>query len=536
MLKSIQVKNVALVDELEIEFGEGLNVLTGETGAGKSIIIGSFNFILSARLDKSAIRQGASFARVDAVFVPLGTERNKIQAICGIDINDDTVILSRTIKPDGKGEARINGTVVTTDVLRACGSVLVNIHGQHETEVLLKQKNHVTILDNFGGQRVINVRSDYFNEVDELKRLEKSLSAFGGDDFERKRLIDMYTFQIKDIENAKLRVGEDDELGEKRVCMQNFEKLSLGLKSVSGLFEGDDGICNALRQTISVLGGIASIDNKVEKFYETAKTLKIDMDDLSGDVSDYFENMEFDEDEFKRVDERLDEIKVLKRKYGSTIQDVLNFLDDVRSSLDLITQSEEEIERINIKIKNQTAVVEKLAEELVTVRRTVAGEMQQKIVEELKDLGMPSSKFVVTDIGVNDVTFLFSANAGVEPRPLVHIISGGEMSRFMLALKTVTANIEAVGTLVFDEIDTGISGTMGHKIAEKFQKICRFHQVIAVTHLAQIAAVASNHYLISKSEMNNKTQTRVHKLSEKARQDELTRMVGGKDFVCQLSR
>ena len=531
MLNKLHIQNVALVHELEIEFGDGLNVLTGETGAGKSIIIGSFNFILGQRLEKTVIRAGASFARVDAVFTPHGAERSKVEEISGVEISDTTIIFSRTVKPDGKGECRINGIVVTADVLRAAAGVLINIHGQHETEVLLKPKNHVYILDSFGGQKILNVRTNYQEELDRLKTLEKSLKSFGGDDAERKRLVDMYQYQIKDIEAAKLRDGEDEELAEKKARMQNFEKLSNCLKTASTYFEGDAGIDNTFRQVVSTLGGISHLDNRVEKFFETAKSLKLEIDDLSGDIQNYFENLEFDEAEFKRVDERLDEIKVLKRKYGSTIQEIFTFLNETRTSLELLTKSEEDVEKIKVEIDKQKKVVEKLANELIETRRQVAGDIESKIVSELKDLGMPSAKFQCTDIQVESVTFLFSANAGVPPRPLVHIISGGEMSRFMLALKAVTANIDAVGTLVFDEIDTGISGTMGHKIAEKMTKICAFHQVIAVTHLAQIASIATRHFLISKQEVNNKTITLVEKLSPSGAKQELTRMVGGEDFV-----
>jgi len=536
MLSKLQIQNVALVTQLEIEFGDGLNILTGETGAGKSIIIGSFNFILGQRLDKSVIRGGANFARVDAIFLPLGTERNKVEQLSGVEILDNQIILSRTIKATGSGECRINGTIVTAEILRLAAGVLINIHGQHETEVLLKPKNHVAILDSFGGQRVINARNNYLDEVDELKKLEKQLKIFGGDDFERKRLVDMYQYQIKDIEDANLRDGEDDELAEKKNKMMNFEKLTNGLKTAASLFDGDNGIENLTRQAVTALGGISHLDPRIERYYDTAKSLKIEIDDLVGDIQSYFDDFEFDENEFKRVDERLDEIKVLKRKYGSSIAEIFTFLNETRASYELLTRSEEDVEKIKIQIEKKKTQIQSLADQLVAIRRSVAADLESKIVTEIKDLGMPSARFTVADICVDNVTFLFSANAGVAPRPLVHIISGGEMSRFMLALKVVTANMDSVGTLVFDEIDTGISGIMGHKIAEKMTSICKFHQVIAVTHLAQIAATADNHFLISKQEINIKTTTSVSKLSKSQSKNELARMVGGEDFVKNLTK
>ena len=531
MLQSLRIQNIALIPEVEIEFGQGLNVLTGETGAGKSIIIGSFNFVLGERLNKNVIRQGAAFARVDAVFNAPGAERSKITEISGVDFNDSTVILSRTLKTDGKSDCRINGVTVTAEILRNSAAVLINIHGQHETEVLLKPKNHVNILDSFGGQKVHTVKRTYLDEHQQLQSLKKQLKAFGGDDAERKRLIDMYQYQICEIESAGLKDDEDISLTEKKSRMQNFEKIAIGLGSAVSAFDGDGGVESVIGSVISALTGISHIDSRIEKFLEHVKSVKIDLDDLGSDMQNYLDNMEFDEDEFKRVDARLDEIKILKRKYGNSIADIFSFLNETRRNLDFLTRGEEDMEKIKRDIEAQQQVVKDAADRLTEIRRQTAESLEGKLAPHLKDLGMPSARFQCTDITVDSVEFLFSANAGENLRPLVHIISGGEMSRFMLALKAVTANLEGVGTLVFDEIDTGISGTMGHKIAEKMAAICKFHQVIAVTHLAQIASRAQRHVLIKKEEINGKTITNVIKLDEAQARQELTRMVGGADFI-----
>jgi len=536
MLRSLRIQNIALIPEVEIEFGDGLNVLTGETGAGKSIIIGSFNFVLGQRVDKNVIRQGAAFARVDAVFNVMGAERARVTEVSGVDFSDNTVILSRTLKPDGKGECRISGTVVTADVLRRCAEILIHIHGQHETEVLLKNKNHVNILDNFGGQRVHSVRHEYDDEYDKLQSLKKSLKTFGGDEMERKRLVDMYQYQINEIESAHLKDNEDTDLAEKKARMQNFEKIASGLSAAAAAFEGDAGVETRVRQFVGSLSAICHLDPRVEKMCESARSLKLELDDLGGDIQNYLDGLEFDEDEFKRVNARLDEIKVLKRKYGSTIADIFAFLNDARSGLEFLNRGEQDMERIKREIAEHEKMVAGAAEKLVEARRQAARALEEKLVEQLKDLGMPSAQFECTDITVGGAEFLFSANAGERVRPLVHIISGGEMSRFMLALKAVTANLEGVGTLVFDEIDTGISGIMGHKIAEKMAAICKFHQVIAVTHLAQIAARCDHHYLIKKEEVNGKTITNVTKLGPAAHDQELTRMVGGAEFVKSIKK
>ena len=534
MLKTLQIKNVALITELEIEFSRGLNVLTGETGAGKSIIIGSLNLILGAKLDKSAIRQGATSARVDAVFQTQGVVAKAVTDLCGVEISDNSVVLSRVLKSDGKGECRVNGLVVALDTLRAVANLLINIHGQHDTEVLLKPKNHVDILDSFGGGKVRVAKKEYNDEVAVLNEYKKTIKSFGGDDFERKRLVDMYEYQIRDIEGAKLVEDEDVVLAEKKTRMQNFEKLSNTLGTTAAVFEGDDGIGVQMRGVVSALGGIANLDPRAEKYFERARSLKMELDDLGGDIQNYYDNLEFDPEEFRRVDSRLDEIKILKRKYGSTIAEIFAFLNETRVSYDHLTRSEEDIEKIKQKIAAQEVVVGEHARKLVEAREAAAVVMSEKIVAHLKDLGMPSAKFEVADIGVDGVNFMFSANAGQNTKPLASIISGGEMSRFMLALKAATANIDCVGTMVFDEIDTGISGLMGHAIAAKMGAICQFSQIIAVTHLAQIASCAASHFLIRKDEVGGKTSTSVSKLSSAQSKAELARMLGGEDFAKQV--
>ncbi|MCL2229296.1 MAG: AAA family ATPase, partial [Firmicutes bacterium] len=448
MITSLHIQNVALVDDVEIEFGKGLNVLTGETGAGKSIIIGSFNFIMGARLQKSIIKQGATSARVDAVFSIDEDEKKRITEICGAEVSDNNVILSRVLKASGQGDCRVNGVVVTTEVLAKVASVLADMHGQHDTEVLLKPKNHVTILDSFGGQKIVRARLAYEGAVCELGELKKQLKVYGGDDFERKRLVDMYKFQINEIEQVNPKKGEDEDLLERKNVMQNFERLKMGLAQTVAYFEGDDGIASQIKQAVSSLGGISNLDKCIEKFLTTVQSLKAEIDDVGSDISGYCENMEFDEEEYKRVTERLDDIKVLKRKYGNSVDDILKHLADVSSKLEMLERSEEDIERINKQIAQKQTEVESLGGELVAVRTAVAREMAGKIVGHLHDLGMPSAKFLVDEITVEGVNFLFSANAGVSLKPLSHIISGGEMSRFMLAIKAVTVNMNSVGCMV----------------------------------------------------------------------------------------
>jgi DNA repair protein RecN (Recombination protein N) len=515
MLTSLSIKNIALITEIEIEFGAGLNVLTGETGAGKSIIIGGLNFIMGGRFDKTLIRDGANFARVTAVF-------------------DNDTVLARTLKTDGKNECRINGDICHMSELQQTASELLNIHGQHDTEILLKPKMHVTILDNFGGQKLHEVRDEYEKECEKMAELKRGIKNLGGDDFERKRLVDMYEYQIREIEAVRLRENEDIELTERRNRMQNFERLSSSLTNAANCFDGDGGIGTNMRQLSAALGQISHLDPRAEKFLETARSLKLELDDLGSAVGAYLGDLEFDPDELRRVDTRLDEIKILKRKYGSTTAEIFAFLRSARENLDTMANMEQNAGKLKNEILAQEKIVDTAGVKLVNTRADVAKDFEKQILKHLCDLGMPAAQFRVTEITTDGVVFLFSANAGVPPRPLVHIISGGEMSRVMLAIKTIASDKENVPTLIFDEIDTGISGSMGHKIAEKFTQICATNQIICVTHLAQIAAAANHHFQISKTETNGTTATNVKELDAPEIQKELKRMVGGDEMLKKL--
>lgn len=533
MLQSLKIQNIALIPQVEIEFSEKFNVLTGETGAGKSIIIGSFNFILGEKLSKSVIRSGASSARVDAVFSVSGAVTSDITALTGIDFEDNTVILTRTLKVDGKSECRINGNVVTTSALKDAAAQLIHIHGQHETEVLLKAKNHLSILDGFGR---INL-GEYHEQYDKLLELRAGLKSFGGSDAERDRLVDMYQYQIKEIESAKLRDNEDEELLEFKTKMINFEKIYNNLSVASQAFKE-----LGFRNIISLLSGVAKLDVKIEKMLDRAKSVQYELDDVESGISSYLEGLEYDEEKFKTTDERLDEIKVLKRKYGGTIPQIFVFLAEARASLDFLTRSVEDMDRIKLQISDQEKVVAEAGERLTQARKAAAVIFEHEIVNQLKDLGMPACKLRVEfnaicagAHGCDEVEFLFSANAGEEIKPLASIISGGEMSRFMLALKTVTARFGSVATMVFDEIDTGVGGMMGTRIAEKMKVLSGNTQVICVTHLPQIAAIADTHFLIKKTEDNNRTVTNIKILRGGDKSAELSRMLGLNDDLIKMT-
>ena len=540
MLSSLRIQNIALIPQVEIEFDRAFNVLTGETGAGKSIIIGSFNFILGDKLKPSVIRSGEKFARVDAVFSVGEAVAEQIVELTGIEIETERngdiengaengmVILTRTLKTDGKSECRINGNVVTVAMLKDVASNLIHIHGQHEHETLLKPKNHIDIVDGFGGVEVAKVKSEYIVQYEKLLKLRGELKSFGGSDEERDRLVDIYKYQIREIESANLRENEDEELQEFKQRMINFEKIYGALNSALDGFRGLN-----YREIVSAIGLVSKLDSAVDDIHQRARGIQYEIDDIESNIQSYIDGLEYDEEKFKIADARLDEIKVLKRKHGGTVSQVLAFLEKTKAELEHLTRSAEDIENIKRSIEEQERTVIEYGERLTEARKRAAGKFSVAIVGQLKDLGMPACKLEVrfgeikpSSNGCDDVEFLFSANAGESVKPLASIISGGEMSRFMLALKTVIAGLRSVDTLVFDEIDTGVGGNMGTKIAEKIQILSRSTQVICVTHLSQIAAMADSHFLIHKTEADGKTTTGISKLTSPQQIDELARMVG----------
>jgi len=506
MLKSLKIQNVALIPQVEIEFGSGFNVLTGETGAGKSIVLGSLNFILGEKLGKAMIRSGETRCFVEAVF-------------------SNDLVLSRTLKLDGKSECRINGVIVTTSELQGIASELVNIHGQHDTEALLSVKNHISILDQFGQIQI----SEYRKEYDELKELERKLKSFGGDESERERQMDLLKFQINEIESVNLREGEDDELAELKVRMNNHEKIVQSLTQAVSHFDTE-----AVRSGLAALGPVSGLDSKLEKIYQDAKSVKIGLDYVLDDAQSYLDEMEFDESEFLRVDQRLDQIKSLKRKYGSSIVEIVAFAEQQKLGLKHLIESEKELENTKNAIQAKLCLLGECGEKLSEKRKEAARVLEHEILLQLGDLGMQSASFSVSfsrvkdnklkSDGIDEIEFLFSANAGEPLRPLARIISGGEMSRFMLGLKCLVASSNQ--TLVFDEIDTGVGGRIAVKLAEKIAQLGKRTQVICVTHLHQVAVNADTHFLIEKREDGARTTTTVLPLGKDARAGELVRMRG----------
>ncbi len=515
MLNTLRIQNLALIPAVEINFGAHFNVLTGETGAGKSIIIGSLNFIFGDKLSVNAIRHGAEFARVTAVF-------------------DDTIIV-RTLHANGKSEIRVNDEPMTIKGLREVASNLIDIHGQHDTEKLLEPKNHLSILDAFAKTDL----SAYQTAYNQLQALQNELATYGDNPEERARLLDLYQYQIDEIERANLSADEEETLQQRALVLRNAEKLAEGLQSVVDNLSESDGTLGVAQKRLL---GVQQFDTKLQSWAERLGTASGEITDILIDIRDYLDSTDFSADALESVYDRLDEIKNLKRKYGATVADVLAFCEKTKAEQLRLLSAGDTIQKLQTEITAQTATVMQLASQLTKTRQAAAEKLGAQLIEQLKDLGMAQTQFEVQfsttapkNNGVDSVEFLFSANVGEPVRPLAQIISGGEMSRLMLALKTV-ANPEPDKTLVFDEIDTGISGKMGVALAAKLAALSQQSQIIVVTHLASVAAAGDTHFLIQKNVNENQTITNVYPLDAVAREQEIARIIGGGETALAHAR
>jgi DNA repair protein RecN (Recombination protein N) len=503
MLTLIKIQNIALIPSVEINFGEHFNVLTGETGAGKSIIIGSLNFIFGDKLSPSAIRSGAEFAKVTAVFYTKGEE----------------IIITRVLRKDGRSEVRINDDLVPLKTLKEVAGSLIDIHGQHDTERLLNAKYHCEILDKFG--KVDD--SEYKKEAGKLRELQRELSTYGGKEEERERLLDLYKYQINEIETANLTETEEDELNARLVIMRNTQKITENLtETVQGINSADKETSHA----VTKLRNIAAYDEKLNVFMQRLAEVQGEIADIFVGIKEYLDEINFNDEDITAADDRCEVIKNIKRKYGKTVGEVLDFLTKTRAEYNRLVNANEKIAELKEKIGEQTAVLEDAAERLFVVRKNTAEKLEKELLKHLADLGMPCAKFIVQFNEDKMPEFYFSANVGEDVKPLNKVISGGEMSRLMLAVKTI-ANTSGSKTLVFDEIDAGISGQMGNAVANKLKLLSAASQIIVVTHLASIAAKADTHFLIEKSVTNNKTSTFVEPLQNDKRILEIARIIGG---------
>ena len=536
MLLNVHVKNLALIEDVDVYFGEGLNILTGETGAGKSIIIGSINIALGGKIPKDIIRKNADYGFVELVFgINDNITKTHLKEL-GISLDEENqIIISRKIT-NGRSITKINGETVTSTLLKEVAGLLLDVHGQHDHESLLKRSKHLEILDSFILEEGEVLKSQVKDAYTAYKKLCARLEDFNISDEVRKREMDFLEFEINEIEEASLVTGEDEELESEQKTFSDSTKILEALSIVNDIMcESDNSVVSSISMSARELSKISDINKRTKSLYDCIMDLDSVCQDFSGELSDYINSMDFDENRVNYVYERLDIINKLKIKHGNSIEKILKKQEEFSKKLEEYRNYEEELAKLKSDIDKAGIYYERLAAKLSEIRQKVANKLSKDIVTVLKTLNFDYVDFDInfekskdySQKGMDDVCFLISTNKGEALKPLNDIASGGELSRIMLGIKTILANVDNIETLIFDEIDTGISGRTAQMVAEKMRIIAKNHQVICITHLPQIAAMADDHYLIEKSNTKDYTKTEINKLSYDEAVDELSRMLGG---------
>lgn len=523
MVTTLHIKNVGIIDDLNLDLNEGFNVLTGETGAGKTLIIGSLAILAGGRFSKEMIRNGEEFSFVEANFYCPNNEL----AI------DNNIIVSREIHSNGRNSCKINGRLVTVNELKEFMSKILDIHGQHDSQLILNPMQHIIYLDKFIGKELEDNLNKYKVKLAEYNTLKQELKNTYGEDQEKERRLDLLRYQYNEIEQANLKENEEEELEEKHKMMQNAEKLKDNLCEVDN--ELNENAVVAISNAIRSLEKIQDCGSKYTEKLSILKSSYYDIQELARDLSYMREDVNFDEEERNQIENRLDLIYSLKRKYGNTISEILKYSSKVEEEIHKIENLDEYHKKIKAKINVLKQELLEIANNMTNTRKKYAKELSTKINKELKDLEMPNARFEIQvdtadkfyETGIDEVEFMICTNIGEELKPLVKIASGGEMARIMLAIKNVLADVDEVSTLVFDEIDTGISGKASKAVAEKMKSIAKSHQVICITHLPSIAAKGDHNYYISKQTKENKTYTQIKKLSEEETIEEIARISSG---------
>ena len=537
MLSLLHIENIAIIQSADITFDPGFNVLTGETGAGKSIVIDAIGAVLGERTSRELIRTGAKSALVTAAFTgALPTEWLEEN---GFPHPGEELMLQRELHGDGRNVCRVNGRPVAVAQLRQLGRLLLNIHGQHDGQQLLEPEYHLGYLDRFG--RTGPLLEEYGAAYGEVARLRREIASLEMDEAERSRRVDTLEYQIRELERAELRPGEDEELDARRTMLRSAGKLMQAIQEAHfALSGGEDsrGACDLIAQAEGAVRSVARLGPQLGELEEKLAALRCAADDAAEVVRDFEEEFDFSPEELDRLEGRLDVIYRLKKKYGATVEDMLSYLDRCQEELSQIQDADDTIQRLERELSKALERARGLGEKLSMARKEAAGALQVRVQEELRQLDMPKVRFEtqfspspaqdhMDETGMDQVQFLMSANLGEALKPIQKVASGGELARIMLALKNVLAQDDGVGSLIFDEVDTGVSGRAAQKVAEKMAHVARGKQVLCVTHLPQIAAMADTHFSVEKGERDGRTYTRVERLDERGRVEELARLIGG---------
>ena len=536
MLSLLHIENIAVIECEDITFDAGFNILTGETGAGKSIVIDAISAIIGERAYRDMIRTGTAKASVQAVFTNV-PELTWFQEY-GVAYDPETII-QRDVFLDGKNVCRVNGTLVTVSILRKLGVQLINIHGQHDSASLFDENNHLQILDAFAENDVL--RENYLDKYGAVVKLRREIERLHMDESEKLRRMETLRYQIEEISKANLQVGEDDVLEERRKILQNAEKLSDGLYAAVECLHGSDdsdGATALLAEAERELARLSRFTDAYTELHNKVADLMYQVQDAAEEVRDARDDLSYSADELEQIESRLDVIHRLRRKYGTTCEEILQYLENAQKELDEIEFADDHVERLKVRCEEAEKEAWNAAIELRKNRQITAQELSKRILTELAQLDMPRVQFScnftqteLTSIGADAVAFYMSANAGEALKPLSKVASGGELARIMLAMKNVLAEQDQVATLIFDEVDTGVSGRAAQKVAEKLRSVAKTKQVLCVTHLPQLAALANTHLLIAKEERQGRTYTTVTPLDMEGRKRELARIIGGANIT-----
>ena len=545
MLSLLHIENIAIIESADIAFEPGFNVLTGETGAGKSIVIDAISAVLGQRTSRELIRTGAKSALVTAVFTGLPKLRWLEDA--GFPQGEE-LLLQREISGDGRNVCRLDGRPLTVAQLRELGRQLLDIHGQHDGQQLMDPACHLSYLDSFG--RTGKLLEDYRKAYEAVQARKKQISALEMDEAERSRRVDTLTYQIGELERADLKEGEDEELDERRKLLRSAGKLMDAVQEAEYALSGSEdsqGACDLIAQAEGAVSRVARLTDPLAALAEKLSALRCAADDAAECLRDMSRELDFSPGELDQIEGRLDIIYRLKKKYGSTVAEMLDYLERSRRELDQIQYADDTIVRLTAELEKERACAREKGAALTAARKKAAGKLQKRVQEELRQLDMPKVRFETEFLpsegedgmdasGMDKVQFLMSANVGEALKPIQKVASGGELARIMLALKNVLAEDDGIGSLVFDEVDTGVSGRAAQKVAEKMADVARHKQVLCVTHLPQIAAMADAHFSVEKGERNGRTYTKVERLSREGREEELSRLIGGAQVSEALRR
>lgn len=541
MLTSLHIENIAVIEKIDITFNEGFNVLTGETGAGKSIIIDSIEMVLGERVSKDLIRNGATTAFVGAIFYEKSDTVNSLLINNGILVEEDgNILIQRELFIDGRSTSKINGRQITLSVLKEIGRLLVNIHGQHDNQALLYSENHINYLDAYANnEEIINKYTEKFKVVNKIKQQISCISICNE---EKERLIETLQYQVNEIENSAIYSNEEEELLEQKNILVNSEKIISNSSNSYELINGNDkNACDLISDSVNALGNIHMYSKELDDIYNKLSALKYELDDIAVELNSFNQSIDYSFSDLANIETRLDLIYRLKRKYGNSIKEILEFYDTASKKLHSIEASDEELINLNKELNRELTDLEHLAKKLSNSRIESGKRLVKLIEDELLYLDMPKviivaevkpiltkdNEYMYQNNGIDSVEFLISTNVGEKLKPLAKIASGGELSRIMLSIKNVFAEKEKISTLIFDEIDSGVSGKSAHKIGLKLRQVAKTKQVICVTHLAQIASVADYHYLIKKDIVNAKTFTDISLLDKQGRVNEIAKIMGG---------